>query len=442
MRSLSPLSVVTAVLWLCLLGACASRQGLPPQGDPLWMWSGALTSTSAIVKARVPGATVAVLDVRGADDKPGMSVAGAAAGDEGDVFTFEVNGLDPATAYTYRIDVEDRDTTVVGRLRTLPDGPGRIRIAFGSCASTGSNATVWEAIRDADPDLFVHMGDFHYENIVVDDPARFRYAYERALLSPRQGALYRQVPIAYVWDDHDFGANDADGTVASSAAAHKVYREYVPHHPLAGDGRTPIYQAFDAGRVRVIVTDVRTAREPMTSRSAEVRTLLGEEQLAWLLEELEQASTDAALVLWVNVVPWITRNDETTEHGWAPWTGERTTIANAIERLGLTRRLVMLSGDAHMLALDDGTNSQYAEGAQAPGPFVMHAAPLDRWPRIKGGPYSHGRSARNQQFGLLDIHDDGTTLRVSMSGRNRNNRQVSRIQLDLTCDGTRCVPVE
>lgn len=401
------------------------------------MWSGALTAASAVVKARVPGASQAVLELRAGADAPVREVQGTPGGPEGDVFTFSLDRLQPAVSYAYALG---STTPLVGHFRTLPAGPGRLRLAFGSCASTGSNARVWDAIRETDPDVFIHMGDFHYENIVRDDPALFRAAFERVLRSPRQGRLYRSVPIAYVWDDHDFGANDADSTVASRRAAHTAYREYVPHYPLAAQAPTPIYQAFTAGRVRVLITDVRTAREPATSGSADTRTLLGDTQRAWLLDELRRASRDAALVVWVNVVPWITKADERTVHGWASWAGERQTIADEIERLGLTRRLIMLSGDAHMLALDDGTNSQYARAATTPGPVVMHAAPLDRWPRKKGGPYSHGTSAHNQQFGLLDVDDDGTRLRVTLSGRDRYNQQVSRLRLDLECDATACRP--
>lgn len=419
---------------------CGAHQGPAAKGYVLWMWSGGLTSSSAVVKARVAGADAAVLEVRDASDARVALVDGTRGGVSDDLFTFALEGLTPAASYTYRMHEGAVGTISVGRLRTLPEGPGRVRLAFGSCAATGSSAMVWDALRKADPDVFIHMGDFHYENIVTDEPDQFRYAYERALGSARQGALYRDVPIAYVWDDHDFGANDADGTVASSRAAHTVYREYVPHYPLAGDAPAPIYQAFTAGRVRVLITDVRTAREPMTSGATATRTLLGDRQKAWLLDELDAASRDAALVVWVNVVPWITKADETTVHGWAPWAGERLEIANAIERLGLTRRLIILSGDAHMLALDDGRNSQYADQAKPPGPVVMHAAPLDRWPRRKGGPYSSGTSARNQQFGLLQVDDDGTTLRVTLSGRNRNNREVPRMHLDLVCDGQACRP--
>ena len=49
----------------------------------------------------------------------------------------------------------------------------------------------------------------------------------------------------------------------------------------------------------------------------------------------------------------------------------------------------ILHGDSHMLAADDGSNSDYATGGGAPIP-VMCAAPLDRDPSIKGGPYSQG----------------------------------------------------
>lgn len=435
-------SVAALAVLASLAGACAARPPQFPQGQPLWAWSGALTDSSAVVKARVPGAQEAVLEIVADGESGGATaarrIAGTAGATASDVFTFELDDLQPSTRYRYRVAGAPASRPLDGRLRTLPDGPGRLTIAFASCASTGSNAPVWDALRQVDADLFVHMGDFHYENIRTDAPERFRRAFERALLSPRQGAFYRSTPIAYVWDDHDFGANDADGTTPSKRAAHQVYREYVPHYPLDRGDTAPIRQAFDAGRLRVILTDGRSERAPMTSGTAATRTLLGRSQKAWLLDQLKDAAGSAALVVWVNVVPWITKADENTIHGWAPWAGERREIANAIETLGLTRRLIMLSGDAHMLAIDDGTNSQYADDALAPGPVIMHAAPLHRYPRRKGGPYSHGTSTRNQQFGVMQVDDDGTTIRVTLSGRDRANREVRNMHLELVCDARGC----
>jgi hypothetical protein len=44
----------------------------------------------------------------------------------------------------------------------------------------------------------------------------------------------------------------------------------------------------------------------------------------------------------------------------------------------------MISGDAHMVAIDDGTNSDYADGGGGGFP-VFHAGALDRSSSVKGG---------------------------------------------------------
>lgn len=434
-----PRLLLAVLLTVLLAGAtaCAARLPVVPAGQPAWLWSGAVTDSSAVVKARIPQASVPELDVEDAASRPVARVQGVRTRPDGDVFAFALSGLMPGESYRYRV-AGTSVATGGGTLRTFPSGTGRFAIAFASCASTGSSARVFDAVRAAAPDLFVHMGDFHYEDITRDEPERFRSAYERVLRSPRQSALYRAVPIAYVWDDHDFGGDESDMRSPSSGAAHAVYREMVPHYPLAPGDEAPIHQAFTIGRVRLLLTDVRTARDPATIGNPATRSLLGEMQRNWLLAQLEDAASSAPLVVWVNVVPWITKADERTEHGWAPWAGERQVIADAIERLGLTRRLVILSGDAHMLALDDGTNSQYATNGSPPGPVVMHAAPLDRWPRRKAGPYSHGTSARNQQFGLLTIDDDGASITMELSGRDRYNEQVGRMHLVLQCTDGEC----
>ena len=80
------------------------------------------------------------------------------------------------------------------------------------------------------------------------------------LTQPGQAALYRHVPIAYVWDDHDYGPNDAGADSPTRTAARTAYREVVPHHPLVRPGDSPIQQAFTIGRVRFVLTDNRSER--------------------------------------------------------------------------------------------------------------------------------------------------------------------------------------
>jgi hypothetical protein len=100
----------------------------------------------------------------------------------------------------------------------------------------------------------------------------------------------------------------------------------------------------------------------------------------------------------------------------------------------------MLSGDGHMAALDDGSNSAYMtrRTASTRGFVVVHGAPMDRWTRIKGGPYSHGVSRRNHQFGLLDVADTGRALDVTVSARNGVGGLIPGMLLKLRCERDAC----
>ncbi len=403
-----------------------------------WAWSGGVTSRGAVVKARVSrgGSPVQMTAERPDGRGPGRGLAlGSLSGADG-IAAFELTGLEPATAYRYRVQAAGA-APLDGTFRTLGEGPWNFRLAFSACAETGSASPVFDAIRNAKPDLFIHMGDIHYEDITRNNPARFHRAFDAVMGSMPQSRLYRSVPIAYTWDDHDFGGNGSDSTSAARPAAIAVYRQAVPHYPLSDEGRSGIHQAFAVGRVRVILTDSRSQRTP-SGQSPQARTMLGAAQLRWLKDQLSAAAS-APLVIWVNTVPWIAKAGSGSDN-WGSYAMEREDLANHIDRLGLTRRLLMLSGDAHMVAIDDGTHSNYATGPGRgrPGFVVMHAAPLDRRTSEKGGPYSHGISRQRGQFGLVDVADDGRQLTVELTGRNQSGAIIPGMRFALTCTDGAC----
>jgi hypothetical protein len=124
----------------------------------------------------------------------------------------------------------------------------------------------------------------------------------------------------------------------------------------------------------------------------------------------------------VNSVPWIvpaTPGDD----AWGGYAHERAEIADEIARLGMAERLVMLSGDAHMLAIDDGAHSDYSSSGEA-GFVVMQAAALDRVGSLKGGPYSEGAYPGGGRFGTMRVIDDGATLEVVLSGKDWTGAEI------------------
>jgi alkaline phosphatase D len=396
------------------------------RGPVLGVWSGAVAARGATVKVLAEGPGLGVdLDLS-AEGMP--SARRSQATDASGVAAFVLDGLRERTRYRYVVSTPGAPV-IEGRFRTFADGPLSFRVLFASCAGTGSTSPVFTAMREQDADLFVHMGDIHYEDIGRNEVERFRRAYLAVHGSAPQSALFRSVPVAYTWDDHDFGPNDSDRTSPSREAALEAYRRFVPHYPLAADPGATIHQSFTVGRVVFLVTDCRAGRSPRRAPEPE-RTMLGREQLEWLLAQLDEART-APLVVWVNSVPWITKRDESTREGWAPFARERERIADHVVRLGLVEKLVMLSGDAHMLAMDDGTHSQYSRlpGAPARGFAVAHAAPMDRRPSRKGGPYTHPEVAQNGQYGVMDVTDDGARVKVSLRGM-RGGTEVPGMRLE------------
>jgi hypothetical protein len=84
-----------------------------------------------------------------------------------------------------------------------------------------------------------------------------------------------------------------------------------------------------------------------------------------------------------------------------------------------------------MLAIDNGTNSDYSTNGGAGFP-VMHAAPLDKHPSEKGGPYSEGVSLTSGQFGLMTVDDEGETIDITWSGRNYKDEELLHYEFSVT----------
>jgi hypothetical protein len=94
-----------------------------------------------------------------------------------------------------------------------------------------------------------------------------------------------------------------------------------------------------------------------------------------------------------------------------------------IAAAGLTDRLLMIAGDAHMVAIDDGTNTDFSTDRSGGFP-LMHAAALDRPGSFKAGPYSEGAHPGAGQFGLVRVDDAGADLTVTLSGRDHTGAEL------------------
>ncbi|MGA8114085.1 MAG: alkaline phosphatase D family protein [Actinocatenispora sp.] len=398
------------------------------------VWSGAVTHHSATVVARVTG-TRTRLAVADNHTLRGPRFVGPVTPTAEGVATFQVTGLSPDTRYFYAVEDDGHlDLARFGRFRTHgpPGEPYSFTFAHATCAGGNgdteypvdgallphqvSNHPVYDEICRQDPLFMAHGGDLHYYNIgdpnFVGDPspASYRRAFDDVLLG-RQGTLFRQVPIQYMWDDHDFGANDSNSTAPGRLSAAQVYRERVPHYPLAaGDtGTDAVHHSFQVGRVLFLASDIRYYRDPVTVPSP--RTMMGAAQLAWMDGVL--ASSDAELLVWQQGQDWRVLPGTSTGN-WGGYAEERDAVVQMLGDRGWLDRMFMITGDSHAMAMDTGGTNRYG------GFPIFMFSPLDS--QMTPGPtYDLGRRGSTTggtrgQWGTVQIDDSGSSIQVTGHG--------------------------
>jgi hypothetical protein len=181
--------IFVVVLAVASLSAC--RFVIPPRapepvsatGEALILWSGAVTPTSARVTAAWPRNslldsatsppvllvdTLASMNTSRRVGSHVVSVGDSMRAPAEHAFHFDVDSLQPATTYHYRLLQGEKEISGSGgRFRTFARGAHSFRVVMSGCAETGSRHPVFRAIVEEAPDLFLHLGDLHYEDIVT-----------------------------------------------------------------------------------------------------------------------------------------------------------------------------------------------------------------------------------------------------------------------------------
>jgi alkaline phosphatase D len=349
----------------------------------------------------------------------------ASTADSDRMVKFALTGLTAGTTYTYQVQRDGKLGGPIGRFKTHPAASGAaasFTVAFAGDAQSGSIHHSFETVRSIDPLMFLHLGDLHYDNNATNSAALFHTSFDTVLRSQPQARLYREVATAYVWDDHDYGINNADGTSATKPAAASAYRSRVPHYSLPH--ATAIYQTFDIGRVRFIVTDQRSEASPKANTDNSSKSMLGATQKTWF-KALLSASTGYAIV-WICPRGFGGVGAVAGADWWQGFTTERTEIADHI-KANCHGRVIVLCADLHGLGIDDGTHYDFATGGGEPLP-TFQAAALDQPGASTGFTYSQGEFTGTGQYGTMAVVDGGgSSIGVTWKGWDSNGVQLATL---------------
>lgn len=239
-------------------------------------------------------------------------------------------------------------------------------LAVGSCNHTEAPQVMWDPIANNKPDVFIWLGDIVYGD--THDMGVLQSKYDK--LDSELG--YQKVKtitkdIIGVWDDHDYGWNDAGKYYSKKDSSKAILVDFLDldkSDPVRD--RKGMYTSYQYGNhpylTKVILLDARYFRDTViASPDPNIRytinpdgDILGEEQWTWLENQLKSSDADVHIIgSGIQILP--------RQHGWEKWANfpqSRERLLNLLSTIR-PKNPLLLTGDRHIaeystLSLDDG----------------------------------------------------------------------------------------
>ena len=293
------------------------------------------------------------------------------------------------------------------------------RIALGSCAFQWEEQPIWDAVIAAKPDLFLYLGDeiyadFDGENTYDVSAETLEQEWGVLAARPEFRRLAESVPVMAAWDNHDYGRHDGGAEFPLKDVSKAAFLDFLGEPPDSERrSRDGIYDARVFGpegrRVQVILLDTRYFKGPYElAERAEgaggslgkfapnpdpTVTLLGEEQWAWLEEQLSQPAEIRLIASSTQIVA-----DQKGMDEWGNYPHERSRLFELIASTG-AEGVVLLSGNVHFSEVSSTDE----------GPYRLHDFTASGLTHVNEGyaeapnPYRVAGPVVEINFGLIEI---------------------------------------
>ena len=283
-------------------------------------------------------------------------------GRDGRTLRHTLSGLEPDATYEYELVVDGARAArpYPQRFKTLPRWhrrapPPDLVAAFGSCSylnqypddTYGGGEEVFEAIRAQSPDLMLWLGDAVYLNPEDTESAQGiarRYSSYRA--HPALQPLLASTHHYAIWDDHDYGPNDANWSYPLKGESLATFKEYWGNASFGLPELPGVFGVFSWGDVDFFLLDNRTYRTSGAAPPAQSR-YLGDRQLEWLLDALSASrATFKVIASGSQVVSPYARFESYAQHP-----RERARLLEGLKERAV-EGVLFLSGDRHHAELN------------------------------------------------------------------------------------------
>ena len=297
------------------------------------------------------------------------------------------------------------------------------KIAFGSCGHQDHDQPVLDTVVAQQPDLFIYLGDNIYGD--TKDMKVLQAKYDKLGSKKRFQTLRSKVPVLSVWDDHDYGWNDAGKEYPKKAESKAIFMDFWKVPQDSDRRKHPgIYGShyFNDGKhnVQIILLDTRTFRDPLKRNPKDLpegttlknayqpdaspeKTLLGDVQWKWLADELAKPA-DLRIVC-----SSIQFGHEYNGHeSWTNLPLEQKKMSETI-RDAKANGVVFISGDVHWGEI----SKREFEGLYPIYDVTASGLTMD-WHNTEPNQFRVGKVWTKNHFGMIEIDWQSNSPKVLM----------------------------
>lgn len=284
-------------------------------------------------------------------------------------FTYHIvlDKLQPGKKYKYNVFIDNKkqvlpyETSFSSKKlwQWREDAPD-FTVAFGSCnyinepeldrpgKGYGNGYSIYESISAKNPDIMIWGGDNMYLREADWDSKTgiyHRSTHSRSIKEIQP--LLAKIQNFAIWDDHDYGPNDGDRSFYNKYVTQKAFRDFWANKMYGTDSSQAegTYSTFSWGDAQFFMLDDRFFKSPNDRKTGD-RTILGNQQLEWLIDAL--SSSNAAFKV-VCIGGQVITSSAKFEN-YATYPEEREKLLKEIENNKI-KGILFLSGDRHFSEL-------------------------------------------------------------------------------------------
>ncbi len=291
------------------------------------------------------------------------------------------------------------------------------RIAFSSGNRPHLGQEHWKVIKDKNPDLWIWLGDLVYSN--SDDLKQHKKNFDILKNDANYQDFIRDIPVLGVWDDHDYGMSDGNKTNKHRDESKEIFLDFLDMDKDANVRKHKgLYDSWEIGKsskkIKFYFLDNRYFKDELQKDEATQRrylpnnegTVLGEEQWAWLENEIK--NSDASLNIFLSGLQIIP--DEHPYEKWGDFPNERKRFLGLLEKYKVKNPLI-LSGDRHFAELSEYTYIDFSDKVlelTASGLTHSYEGVIERNSFRLGDLYD------GKNFGFIEIYWGGSKIMMKL----------------------------